>query len=126
MNRGNVAVLALFTLLLAACGGEDRPSDAQTPGERLVAAMELIRTGEPNELQAFVVEDDHPGVGMFFGVYSSGWQAQGGLARVEVVSEAIDGDAATVMARFRFGDGSQEDVTYRLRQEDNSWKLVLP
>jgi hypothetical protein len=63
---------------------------------------------------------------MFFGVYSSGWQSQGGLDRVEVVSEEIEGDAATVIARFRFGDGSQEEVTYRLRQEDDSWMLILP
>lgn len=125
MNRACVAVLTLVTFSLAACG-DARSSDAQTPGERLVAAMELIRTGEPIDLRAFVVEDDHPGVDLFFGVYASGWQSQGGLDRVEVVSEEIDGDAATVMVRFRFGDGSQEEMTYRLRQEDDSWKLILP
>lgn len=125
MNRGYVAVLVLFTFSLATCG-DARSSDPQTPGERLLAAMELIRTGESNELRTFVVEGDQPGVDMFFGVYSSGWQSQGDLDRVEVVSEEIEGDAATVTARFRFGDGSQEDVTYRLRQEDDSWKLILP
>ena len=72
------------------------------------------------------MEDDQPGVGMFFGVYSSGWQSQGGLDRVEVVSEEVEGDAATVVARFHFGDGSQEELTYRLTREEDSWNLVLP
>jgi len=125
MNRSHIFMLVLSSLVLATCG-DASSSEPETPGEHLLAAMELIRTGESNQLRSFVVEDDQPGVGMFFGVYSSGWRDQGGLDRVEVVSEDIEGDAATVLARFHFQDGSQDDVTYRLRQVDDSWKLILP
>jgi hypothetical protein len=108
-----------------ACGGAGS-SGAETPGERIVAAMELIRDGRPNELAAFVVRDDQDGVAMFSGVYSSGWSGEGGLDRVEVVSESVVGDSATVAAKFHFANGRTEDVTYRLEQEDDAWKIRLP
>ncbi|MCL4794984.1 MAG: hypothetical protein KJZ84_10480 [Bryobacteraceae bacterium] len=88
--------------------------------------MELIREGKPKDLEAFVVSDDQVGVGMFAGVYSSGWAEEGGLDRIEIVSEAIDGDSATVAAKFHFANHNSETVTYRLRQEDDAWKIVLP
>lgn len=125
MNRRYLVALALFSLGMSACRDADS-SDPQTPGERLVAAMETIRTGEPNNLQSFVVEADQLGVPMFFGVYSNGWQSQGGLDRVEVVSEEIDGDVATVRTRFHLGDGSKEEVSYRLTRTEDVWKLHLP
>jgi hypothetical protein len=125
MKRIPLVVIALFSLAIASCGDADS-SHPRTPGEHLLAAMHLIRTGEPEELRSFVVEADQPGVAMFFGVYSSGWQSQGGLDRVEVVSEEIEGENATVLARFHLGDGSEEEVTYRLRRVDDDWKLILP
>jgi hypothetical protein len=125
MNAHRIAVATLLAVTMAACGvtGSNGP---QAPGERLVAAMELIRDGKPRELEAFVVNDDQPGVGMFFGVYSSGWAAEDGLNRVDIVSEEIDGDSATVAARFHFVNGSTEEVTYQLKKEDNVWKIMLP
>src|SRR5690606_16479560 len=124
-NCSPIPMLALSSVMLAACG-ESSSVEPRTPGEHLVAAMESIRDGESNQLRSFVVEDDQSGVAMFFGVYSSGWQDQGGLDRVEVVSEEIEGGTATVLARFHFQDGTEEEVTYRLRQVDDSWKLILP
>ncbi len=124
MSLCRIIVAALLTVT-AACGGAGS-SEPQTPGERLVAAMELIRDGKPTELENFVVSDDRSGVGMFFGVYSSGWADEGGLVRVEIVSEEINGDSATVSARFHFANGSTEDVTYQLRQENNAWRIILP
>lgn len=125
MNPRRIAVAALLTVTMVACGGTGS-SGPQTPGERLVAAMELIRDGKPKELEAFVVSDDQPGVGMFSGVYSSGWAGEGGLDRVAIVSETIDGDSATVAAKFHFANGSTEEVTYQLKQEDDVWKIILP
>lgn len=125
MNVRRIAVVALLAVTVTACGGAGS-SSPQTPAERLVAAMELIRDGEPNELGAFVVSDDQPGVGMFFGVYASGWAGEDGLSTVEIVSEEINGDSATVAAKFHFANGTAEDVTYQLRREDNAWKIILP
>ncbi|HUG43764.1 MAG TPA: hypothetical protein VMN76_05935 [Acidobacteriota bacterium] len=125
MNQLRIAAAALLTLTMAACGGAGS-SDPQSPGERLVAAMELIRDGKPKELETFVVNDDRPGVGMFSGVYSSGWADEGGLNRVEIVSEEINGDSATVTAKFHFVNGGAEEVTYQLKKEDNVWKIILP
>lgn len=121
-----VTVLAVVALVCAsACGGSES-SSAQTPGERLTAAMDLIREGKPKELETFVVRDDQTGVGMFAGVYSSGWAGLGGLNRVEILSEEIDGDRATVAAKFHFANQSTETITYQLRQEENAWKILLP
>lgn len=120
-----IPVIVLAVICLAACGCSG-PRSAQTPSERLIAAMELIREGKPKDLEAFVVRDDQVGVGMFAGVYSSGWAEEGGLDRIEIVSEAIDGDSATVAAKFHFANHNSETVTYRLRQEDDAWKIVLP
>jgi hypothetical protein len=125
MRLCRIIVAALLTVAAAACGGAGS-SEPQTPGERLVAAMELIRDGKPTELDAFVVSNDRQGVGMFYGVYSSGWADEGGLAKVEIVSEEINDDSATVSARFHFANGSTEDVTYQLRQENNAWRIILP
>lgn len=120
-----ISVIVLAAMCLAACGGAGS-SGAQTPGERLVAAMELIKEGKPKELEAFVVRDDQAGVGMFAGVYSSGWAVEGGLARVEIVSEQIDGDTATVAVKFHFANQTSEAMTYKLRREDDAWRLILP
>ncbi len=120
-----IPVIVLAVICLAACSGSGSRA-AQTPGERLIAAMDLIRDGKPKELEAFVVRDDRTGVGMFAGVYSSGWADLGGLDRIEIVSEEIDGDSATVAAKFHFANHKSETVTYRLRKEDDDWKVVLP
>jgi hypothetical protein len=125
MYSVRTAVFVLAVMCLAACGGVGSPG-SQTPGERLVAAMELIREGKPKELEAFVVRDDQVGVGMFAGVYSSGWAGEGGLDRVEIVSEKIDGESATVAVKFHFANGTSETMTYSLKQEDGAWRLVLP
>lgn len=125
MHFIRISVIVLAAMCLAACGGAGS-SGAQTPGERLVAAMELIKEGKPKELEAFVVRDDQAGVGMFAGVYSSGWAGEGGLARVGIVSENIDGDSATVAVKFHFANQTSEAMTYKLRREDDAWRLILP
>lgn len=116
-------LLLVVAVLVCGCAASSTP---QTPGERLIAAMELIRDGKPQELEAFVVSEDRTGVAMFSGVYASGWASEGGLDSVEVLSEDINGDYATVAARFHFGNGSTEELTYRLTREDDVWKIVLP
>lgn len=122
---GRILATVLAVVCMAACGGSGSRG-AQTPAERLVAAMDLIRDGKPKELEAFVVRDDRTGVGMFAGVYSSGWAEEGGLNRIEIISEEIDGDSATVSARFHFANNKSETVSYKLRREDDDWKVVLP
>jgi hypothetical protein len=125
MKLCGTAPTLLLTATLFACGSAVS-SPAQTPGERLVAGMELIRDGKPQDLEALVVSDDRLGVAMFSGVYASGWAHEGGLNRVEVLSEDINGDSATVGARFHFVNGNTDDLTYRLAREDDVWKIILP
>ena len=119
-----LSVALVTAVVLAACGGGS--SGPTSPGQTLVAAMELIRDGKPEEFKAMVVADDQMGAGMFSGVYSSGWADEGGLERVEVASEEINGDSATVEAAFHFANGSTENVTYELQQQDGAWKIHLP
>jgi hypothetical protein len=125
MNLRRIAPTLLLTVTLLACG-RAVSAPPQTPGQRLIAGMELIRDGKPQELEAFVISDDRSGVAMFSGVYASGWAREGGLNSVEVLSEDINGDSATVAARFHFGNGSTDDLTYELTREDDVWKIILP
>lgn len=142
--NGFCAVGLILVLMSASCGepetaeqgtvaepavdsGEvSSATNSGSPGARLVAAMELIRDGNANAVQAMVVDADQSGAAMFFGVYSSGWTAEGGLESVEVLREEIEGDLANVDAEFHFANGVTEEVSYELMQEDGEWKLRLP
>ena len=124
MSFRMVSVAALAALVMTACGSVTSGPD--TPGETVVAAMQLIRDGKPEEFKRLVVADDQMDASMFSGVYSSGWSSEGGLEHVEVASEEINGNSATVEAAFHFANGNTEKVTYKLRQEDGVWKIVLP
>lgn len=50
---------------------------------------------------------------------------QGTMTKLEIVSEEVRGEGATVKTRVHFKDGSVEDQTITLVQEDGKWKVTM-
>lgn len=49
---------------------------------------------------------------------------KGGIASIEILSEDIQGNTASVRARRTFGDGSSDEATLELTRIDGAWKLT--
>ncbi|HSL84959.1 MAG TPA: DUF4878 domain-containing protein [Thermoanaerobaculia bacterium] len=50
-------------------------------------------------------------------------QGKGGIEKVEVTEESVQGEIATVSVTVRFGDGSTESETMHLVREDGAWRI---
>ena len=87
-----------FGLALLACDS----IGADTPGRRVLQAMELIRDGKPKPLEDYVLRKDVPGTGFFYGLLSSALAEKGGVTRFELESEKIDGDRASVRVHWHY------------------------
>lgn len=55
----------------------------------------------------------------------SALEEKGGLKNVEVVSETIDeeGESAKVVLKLTYGDGTDDQNTYKLVKQDGKWKI---
>lgn len=52
-------------------------------------------------------------------------EKKGGLKSVEVESETIDEEKATVVLKLIYGDESEDTNSYNLEKHDGKWKIKL-
>lgn len=116
-----VVALLLMVLVVSGCD----IAKAQTPGNRVIEAMELIRDGKPKELEDYVLKKDVPGAGFFYELLSPAFTEKGGVTRIEVESEKIDGESATVKVRLHYKNGGSAHETFPLSREDGKWRIRL-
>ena len=121
MKLMHIIVAVTFVLIVSGCG----IGRAQTPGRRVLQAMELIRDGNPKDLEDYVLKKDVPGVAFLYGLFSSAFTKKGGVRKIEVESEKINGDSATVTVRWHYKNGGSDHETFPLTREDGKWRIRL-
>ncbi len=134
MNTLKKLVMALafgaVALLFVACGSSE-------PKDVAVAFIENVYKGEGENLLKYVYlsEKDENTAGvkeMAEGKLkaAAGQAAQkaedaGGLKSVEVVSEEIKENTATINLRVNFGNGNEDSERVRLVKDKDEWKVKL-
>lgn len=121
MLSKHLILVAVLASILAACDG----AVAQSPGKRVLEAMDLIRAGKPKQLDDYVLREDISGAGFFYGMMSPAFSEKGGVSRIEVESEKIDGESASVKIRWHYKNGSSAHETFPLEREDGKWRINL-
>jgi len=113
-------IMLVFLFIAGGCAGK-----AQTPGERALEAMELIRDGNFKALEDYILKEDIPGTGFFFGLFLSAFSERGGIKKLEVESENIEGDTASVTVHWYYKNGGSAHETLPMRREDGKWRIDL-
>lgn len=116
--------LGFLAMFFAACGG-DSPKDVA------IEATEAVFRGDSQKYLSYVViTDEARRMGVNEGkvelvVREAKKKADlsGGVKKLEILSEDIDGDKALVRIRAHFKNGTSEESTTRLRKIDNKWKI---
>lgn len=121
MRAMHIIVTMIFVMIVSGCD----VGRAQTPGKRVLEAMELIRDGKPKELEDYVLKKDVPGAGLFYGLLSPAFTEKGGVTKIEVESEKIDGESASVKVRWHYKNGGSAHETFPLKREDGKWRIRL-
>jgi hypothetical protein len=120
MSRALGLLLALGIGLLA-CDS----IGAESPGTRVLQALELVRTGTPPQLEDYVLRKDISRAGMLYDLLSRAFGEKGGVARLELESERINGERATVKVRFHYNDGGSPNQSFPLQREEGKWRFRL-
>jgi hypothetical protein len=125
---------ALFTVgaLLISCGGIPTPFQ-KSPGGVLKAFLLAANEGKYSEAEQMLSEDAKRAYrvevllaeGGFKGIIDKATK-NGTIISVDIKSEKIRGEGATVAARVSYKDGSsEEDDNYPLIKENGSWKVTV-
>lgn len=134
MNTLKKLIMALafsaVALLLVACGGNE-------PKDVAVAFIENVYRGKGDDLLKYVYlpneKKAEAGVkemveGKLKAAASQAAQKAedaGGLKSVEVVSEEIKENTATISLRVNFGNGNEDSERVRLIKDKDEWKIQL-
>ena len=123
--RELVAVHIIVTMILVLIVSGCDFGKAETPGKRVLEAMELIRAGKPKELEDYVLKEDAPGAGLLYGLLSPAFTEQGGITKIEVESQKINGESASIKVRWYYKNGGSAHETFPLKREDGKWQIDL-
>ncbi len=105
----------MLVLVVAGCGF----GTAKIPGKRALAAMELVRDGKLKQLADYFPKKYAPASSAFFyGVISLALLENVGETKIEVESEQVDGDSATVNVRWYYKSGGSDHVVIDMAKED--------
>jgi hypothetical protein len=122
MTKKRIFLLVVLALVLSTgCGF----AGAKTPGQRVLEAVELICDGKPNQLDDYVLREDIPGKGFLYAMMSAAFSEKGGVSRLAVESEKIDGESASVKIRWHYKNGGSAHESFPVRREDGKWRINL-
>lgn len=124
MKAGMQAVLAIAAVITGGCSMfQSGPGatveqfyTALNDGE-VTTAMDLISSQFRGQ-----IGEDKLRAALSQGTRQSA-QEKGGMSSIEILSEDVQGEVATVRVRMEFGDGSSNETTENLVLEDGQWKL---
>ncbi len=121
-----VSMISIAILGTVSCG-----SFHKSPSEVVKSVYAACNDGKYSEAEKYLSKDMTALVHGSLGASQGGMKRacdestrDGKMTRVEILSERIRGDGATVMARIHFQDGStkEEDKT-ELVKEEGAWKI---
>ncbi len=111
---------------------DDRPVAALTPGATVVAVYTAANQGRYAEAERYLSAEARAAFASDLVNKNGGsktvWDIEtrhGMVAQLEVTSETIDGDRATVMLRMRYVDGTIRDNPEVLVRENGRWKVDI-
>ena len=135
IQRASALLLVVFAL--TACDKAPAPSSGQapvakTPGETVKAFYAALNEGRYPEAKAMLAKEALDALNASAGQEKGGLKdiadnaTKGGtISTVDIVSEQVQGDAATVVVNIRFKDGTaEENAKNGLKQVGGSWFIT--
>jgi hypothetical protein len=126
--KSNIKILsALVVLVLSMLACALLPSG---PGGTVQKFFNSVESGQIQEAKSYMSSSTLQSLG------SDKWDAvlvqmsqeisnKGGIDKVDITEESVNGDIATVTTQLTFGDGSTETNVLDLMKENSQWKLVI-
>jgi hypothetical protein len=115
------AVVIAASIVLVACGGGNSPTAA------VKGWFDAMNAGKLQDANAYLSDGMREMMTKMDGgkSLSDDLTNQGTMTKLEIVSEEVRGEGATVKARVHFKDGSVEDQNISLVQENKKWKITM-
>lgn len=116
------------TFLLSSCS-------ADTPGQVAKDFVGYLKSGDSKKMMGTIAMDkdmdqsDKKQAELAAAAMAekakAGLEEKGGLKNVEIVSETIDedGETAKVVLKLTYGNGNDDENTYKMVKQDGKWKI---
>ena len=122
VKLGCFAQTLLLTLSLLGC--DERL--AQSPGERFIEALEIIRDGKPKEmLNDYMHKQDSDAASDFYDALSEDMPKRGPITSFEVEHENFENDVVYVKIRWCVKEQCGVSIEAAMRFEGGKWRLSL-
>lgn len=115
-------LIFLVMAFLTACG----QSNSSSPTESLNALFDHAKNGEYSEMEKYISTNilnamESNGYGM--NAYADDITQDGDIEAIEVVSEDIKGEGATIQYIAKYKDDTEKEESVSLIKEDDTWKV---
>jgi hypothetical protein len=126
--KSNIRILfAIIALILSTLACAMFPSG---PGKTVQQFFNSLERGEIQEAKSYMSSSSLQSLG------SDKWDSvlvqlsqqissSGGIDKVDITEENVNGDIASVTVQITFGNGTSETSVLDLVKENNQWKLAL-
>jgi hypothetical protein len=116
-----LSLLVIGAFLLIACSGSG-------PGATVKNFYQLVEKGEVNEAMELMtpgIKEMMQAMGgpALFGEGTKEFKDKGGIKKIKILKEEINGDVAEVEVEVEFGNGTNEKQTMNLTKVDGKWKI---
>ncbi|WP_420629138.1 DUF4878 domain-containing protein [Candidatus Leptofilum sp.] len=121
MKKYTLLLLVLFGMfMLTGC--------SSGPGKVVERFFQAIEAGEITEAIGYLSSGAVQSLGedKWRALLSQGTadiEADGGLDKIDIISEEVTGETAEVEVEFTYGNGNQDSDTVDLIEEDGDWKI---
>jgi Domain of unknown function (DUF4878) len=125
--------LLIFCLCLSYWACTNKPDVRKSPGDAVRSFLLAANEGRYSEVEAMFAYDAKNAIGGTAAQMAGGVKTMcdsasrnGTISKVEITSEEVRGEGATVVARIMFKDGSSEDsFKANLVKEKGVWRFTL-
>ncbi|MGW1564783.1 hypothetical protein ACWCQ1_51565 [Streptomyces sp. NPDC002144] len=114
--------------ILTACGKESskKENESESPSDSLTSLFEHASNNEYSNMEQYISTNilnamESNGYGM--NAYAADITDNGSIESIEVLSEEIKGEGATIKYKEIYTDGSEKDNIVSLTKEDKNWKV---
>lgn len=115
-------MLSVFLITLVACSKTSSPSKVVKQFSKALCSGNVA--GVTKHYSHETLPKDRPILDEAVEKAAEEARRRGGLDKVEIIAEQIDGWAARVSATLYFKNGSTENIGMQLLQEKSGWKVV--
>lgn len=124
MKRLFKLIAPLLFVYAAACSG-----GGSGPGAVAEEFATAVSNGDGDAMLEHIAPTEReairPKIGLIASLAAQQTEQRGGLDSVEILSEEIDGETATVRYKVTYGNGSEEEESMDLRQVDGVWYVGM-